>query len=497
MGKFNKTKTPMNTLADSVNMAGGKAYSRDFEMEVATVVLNSMINGDSYYESEKARLARIEAMIVGNPEKAEFLAKAMVYTRNTGNLRSVAHYMGALLTENVKGVPFMKAALAKTMVRPDDATEMVALWNDRNSGKMVPNALRKAIKVSLENRWDAYQLRKYFGNGSVKVSNLINIAHPKPSNDEKRDMFKQALEGRLPAIMTAQTVNAGTKGESRADAYDTMLREGKLGYMAALKNIRNILEAGATDETVNLLCNLLVNKRAVAKSRVLPFRFVQAYLTVDDMSMDRLRAKRVLAAIDKGFELSAKNVPIVSEGESVAILLDESGSMGSKGSAGNGMSYFGLGKTLMASMLTGLDKGSTLGYLWADTAREVSIDGSPMEFWKRTHTQGYGTDVYAAIQHLVKTKTKVDKLVIITDMQMYSVRGYGREFKDMVKEYRKINPKVKVLFWNVAGYRGGTPMKLDHDILEVAGFSDKMLEVIAKMWVDKDALIKEIEAVEL
>ncbi len=42
-------------------------------------------------------------------------------------------------------------------------------------------------------------------------------------------------------------------------------------------------------------------------------------------------------------------------------------------------------------------------------------------------------------------------------------------------------------------------MKLDHDILEVAGFSDKMLDVVAKMfkYSDKDALVKEIEAVKL
>jgi hypothetical protein len=159
----------------------------------------------------------------------------------------------------------------------------------------------------------------------------------------------------------------------------------------------------------------------------------------------------------------------------------------------------------MASMLCGLDKDKVVGYLWADRSREVSIDDSPMKFIKNTRTQGGGTDVWASISKLIETKTFVDKLLIFTDMEMYSVgSGYNyygftspkREFKDMVKEYRTINPNVKVLFWNLQGY-GGTPMKLDHNILEVAGFSDNILKVIPKVWTDKDALINEIEAIDL
>ena len=220
------------------------------------------------------------------------------------------------------------------------------------------------------------------------------------------------------------------------------------------------------------------------------------------MNIDRLMAKKIQKAIEDGFILSARNIPIVEGNESVAILLDESDSMNFYFSEDMPlMTPFMVGKTLMASMLTGLDKSNVVGYLWADHAREVSVDGSPFEFIKNTNAQGMGTDVWAAIAGLIKSQTKVDKLVILTDMQMYSVgSGYNstrREFKDMVKEYRKISPNVKVLFWNLEGYGGGTPMKLDHDILEVSGFYDKMMGVAAKIWKDKDALVKEIEAIEL
>ena len=497
MSKFNqKAVGSSNAMPDAVNQAGGVSYSRPIKHEIVSVVLNTMINGDSFYESEKDRLTRIEKML-DNPELAEFVAKTMVYTRNVGNLRSISHYLACILSEKVKGSNYLRSALRKSFIRPDDLTETLALWNSRNKGKMVPNSLRRAFKDALE-AYDTYQMKKYEGARSVvKLRDVVKLAHPKGD-------FKALIEGTLDNIQTAQTVNAGSTGEARAENYKSMLQNRKLGYMAALKNVKNILESGADVETVDLLCSLLRNEKACLGSRVLPFRFTQAYGIVNEMNIDRLLAKKILKAIEDGFILSARNIPIVEGNESVAILLDESCSMGWSLDGASDMtqkSPFMIGKTLMASMLTGLEKSNVVGYLWADRAREVSVDGSPFEFIKNTKTRGGSTDVWAAISGLIKSKTKVDKLVILTDMQMYSVdyvsNGARSEFKDMVKEYRKISPNVKVLFWNLQGYGGGTPMKLDHDILEVDGFSDKMLEVAAKMWKDKDALVKEIEAIEL
>lgn len=488
MSKFN-SKTPQ-TKSNSVNMAGGKSYSRDTKKEIASVVLSSMLNGDSYYESEIQRIDRIEN-ILKNPEMAEFIAKVMVYVRNEGNLRSVSHIIANSLAENVKGEKYLRKAFKKTFIRPDDLTEVLSLWNTKHQGKMVPNSLRRAFKDALES-FSEYQLKKYEGKrNKVKLRDVVKLAHPKGD-------FKALIEGTLKPVQTAQTVNAGSTGEERAENYKEMLKERKLGYMAALKNIKNIIEAGADEETIDLLCALFRNEKACLNSKVLPFRFTQAYNAIKNLGMDRILNKKLVKAVEDGFILSARNVKLVEEDEKVAVLLDESGSMGeAEGSP------FMIGKTLMASMLTGLDKNNTVGYLWADSAREVSVDGSPFEFIERTHTKGGGTDVWAAISGLISSRTYVDKIVVVTDMQMYNMHQYGwgksgsREFKDMIKEYRKINPNVKVLFWNVQGYGGGTPIALNHDILEVSGFSDKLLDVVSKMWKDKDALVKEIEAIDL
>lgn len=498
MSKFNKNA---KIKPNSVNMAGGESFDRnDSKKDIVQLVMNSMLNGDSFYESEKARIDRIIKMIESNVDLAEFVAKAMVYTRNTGNLRSISHLMGAILAENVKGVDFLRPAIYKTLVRPDDATEIVSLWLNRNKNEKVPNAVQRAIKDALESKWDEYQLKKYLGNSNeVKLKDLVKMFRPNPEELVKVgkakdiNVYKRVIEDTLDNIMTAQTVNANVTGEDRKDAYKEMLKAGTLGYMAAIKNIKNILEAGAGEKTINRLCDLLTNEKAVLKSRLLPFRFVQAYKEVEKLNIDKLVLKKVLKAIEKGFEISSKNIPIVEDGEKVALLLDESGSMEW---GGNGdTSPFTIGKTLMASMLCGLNKENTIGWCWSDRAREINIDLSPMEFIKQTQTIGGGTDLKSAFNGLINTKTFVDKIVIITDGQGW--RSTYNELAAHVAKYKTISPKVKILFWNVEGYTGGTPLKLNNGVMEVVGFSDKILDVIAKMWVEPDALIKEIEAIKL
>lgn len=187
MSKFNKTAKEtqkVNRTPNSTNMAGGAAYSRDsIKQDIATTILASMLKGDSFYESEKDRLNRIEDLMLQLIEtEPEFLIKSVIYCRTVGNLRSISHFMSVILVENIKGNKFLRNSLRTIMMRVDDSLEIVSLWNARNAGVMIPNSLRRAIKDNLENNWDYYQLKKYFSKKkSVKVSDIIKLTRPNPN----------------------------------------------------------------------------------------------------------------------------------------------------------------------------------------------------------------------------------------------------------------------------------------------------------------------------
>lgn len=514
MGKFNtmSIKTGTKAKADMVNSCGVPSYARnDFKQDVAAVVLTSMLGGDAFYESEAEKLKRIEALVASEPELAKFVAKAMVYARTEANLRSISHFLGVLLAEKAKGTDYLRSALGRTIVRPDDAVEMLALFNSRNS-TMLPNSMRRAFKDAFETKFDGYQLRKYANeNSAVKLKDVVKLCRPNPERlvsmgkATDSNIFKQLIEGTLPKIQTAQTVNAGSTGEARAENYKELLLARKLGYMAALKNIKNILESGADTETISALNALLVNEKAVLNSKLLPFRFYQAYREVQGLNIDRIVRNNILESIEVGFAYSARNVGLVEGDEKIAILLDESGSMSTNVDGPKGrqsISSFEIGKVLVASMFGGLKKGNAACWFWGDSSREVSLKASPLEWVFKQDTKGGGTDLVGAIKGLIQAKTAVDVIVIITDMQQnYFSGGYrGGDFLRVLNEYKsQFNPNAKVLFWNVYDYGTGNPCKMSNNVLEVTGFSDKILEVASKMLKFQDPmfLVKEIEKIQL
>ena len=492
--KFNKTS---NKTSTSVNLENGIAFSRNsVKRDLISIVLNSMLSS-SYYETEKNRIENI--LNIASEVSPEFLAKLMIYVRNEGYLRSVSHLLAVKLSEEVKGSSYLRDALYRSFIRPDDLTEVLSLWNSRNSSNL-PNSLRRAMKDTLEDKFTEYHISKYQSkHSSVKLKDVVKLCRPSTKN-YKTNVFKDLIEENLKPAVTAQSVNASFTDSQRFNNYKVMLKENKLGYMALLKNIKNIIESGLTpeikysefEEVINLLCDSIENETSVLNSKVLPFRFTQALNALSSLEIDSIIKKKIEFSLEIGFSYSSKNINLVNPNEKVALLLDESGSMMGR--------PFEIGKTMMASMLSGLDKNNTVGYLWADNCREVELT-SPFSFIKNTHEQGGGTDVWAPLDNLIQTKTYVDLIVIFTDMQMYNANNfYGiskRKMNTKMKEYQEINPNVKLLFWNLEGYNTGTPIQLSNNILEIAGFSDNMLQVIPKLLKDKDALVNEIDMIKL
>lgn len=184
MGKFNtmSIKTGTKAKADMVNSCGVPSYARnDFKQDVAAVVLTSMLGGDAFYESEAEKLKRIEALVASEPELAEFVMKSAIYARTEANLRSISHFLCVLIIENVKGNKNTRNFIKNIILRPDDILEIISLWNSRNPGKMLPNSLRRAIKDSLETKFDYYSFKKYLNkNSKVKLIDAIKMCRPNP-----------------------------------------------------------------------------------------------------------------------------------------------------------------------------------------------------------------------------------------------------------------------------------------------------------------------------
>lgn len=471
MSELNKTsKTP-----DSVNLAGGKAYERtNKKQELISIVLNSLNTNDLYYMDDKIyKYNLIE--VLNKVNDLEFVAKLMVFARNEIGLRFVSKSLADYLMKNASSKEFLSKALYKSFVRPDDLTDLMALSDCKRV-----NSFKRAAKKALEKKWDIYQLKKYSGSKlKVKLKDIVKLVHPSLKEYNKNfenslDVFKDIIEDKLPNIETAQTLNASKV------VYDIEKIQ-KLGYMAMVKNICNILEnCSDVKECVEFICNRLLNKNQIKNSKILPFRFYDAFKSLSKLNIDEFYILYIRKTLVKAMTLSSENLNLKGK---TALLLDESGSMDGR--------PFDYGKTLCASLMN----ENTLIYLWADDCRLVD-NTDPYSFISNVECHGGGTYIEAPLKKLIEKQTFVDNIIVFTDMQLYS-SNYNRTIENYISKYRKINPNVKIVFWNLQPYGRETPVRFTKDVLEVCSCSDYIVSILSEIMQDKDYFIKLIEKIDL
>ena len=127
--------------------------------------------------------------------------------------------------------------------------------------------------------------------------------------------------------------------EAKNENWISLMEEGKLGILAAVRNIRNILK-GSSAGSIKLLCALLSNGDLIRKGKVLPHQLDLAYKVVITEFSDS-NSRTVLQALQKGYELAIPNLAEVMPG-STCVIADTSSSMTSAyinkdGKASNGM----------------------------------------------------------------------------------------------------------------------------------------------------------------
>lgn len=460
----------------TTNLAGGTAFERNnHKQELISIILNTLNNKDTYYmdqDSQEENLIRV----LDEVGDLEFIAKLMVFARNEIGLRLVAKSLADYLMKNAKGQEFLSKAIYKSFVRPDDLTDLMALSKCKNV-----NSFKRAARKALEKKWDIYQLKKYSGSKlKVKLKDIVKLVHPslKEYNknfDNSLDVFKDIIEDKLPNIQTAQTLNASKV------VYDIDKIQ-KLGYMAMVKNICNILEnCSDVKECVEFICNRLLNKTQIKNSKILPFRFYDAFKSLSKLNIDQFYITYIRKTLVKAMTISSENLNLKGR---TALLLDESGSMRGR--------PFDYGKSLCASLMN----ENTLIYLWADDCRLVD-NTDPYSFISNVECQGGGTDIEAPLEKLIQKQTFVDNIIIFTDMQLYSNDFYNYTIEKYISQYKKINPDVKIVFWNLQPYGGASPVRFNKNVLEVCSCSDYIVSILSEIMQDKDYFLKLIENIDL
>jgi len=508
--KFNNLS---RTKDQVVNKEGAKAFALTAEMELYTAVVTWSLN-DSFYEKNEARLIRLQKLIT----KCDpiFVGKLAVYARTKMNMRSVPLVLVTELAKSHSGDDLVARVTAGVVNRADEITELLAcyeLLNERTGTKKL-NRLSKQIQkglVTAFNRFDEYQFAKYNRDGNIKLRDALFLVHPKAKDDAQQQLFDKIVSRTLRTAYTWETelsalgqLNYDSE-EAKANAFCTKWEElidsGKLGYMALLRNLRNIMQAGISHEHFQKVCVRLADPDEVTKAKQFPFRYLAAYRELSLVSqrevplkglterlsaflfVSKVYAERLSAALEKAVEASAVNIKGFDHTSSVLLACDVSGSMQTPVSAKSKILLYDVG-LMLAMLLQSRCKNVEVG-MFGDTWKTIVVPDNNilrnvMEFHRREGEVGYATNGYLVIKDLLTRKVKMDKVMLFTDCQLYNTSSTtGDHIHALWLRYRaEVAPDAKLYMFDLKGY-GQAPLQvLRNSVFLIAGWSDKVFEVL-------------------
>lgn len=376
---------------------GAKAAPMNAAQALRRSVMSCMLWESEFYEDGEEIAARIVRL--ASALSASKVAALAVEAREVGNLRHVPLLLLSALARIGKGTSIVSETIARVIKRADELAELLVVHAKVNG--VAPNAVKPKISKQMKKglalafrKFDEYQLAKYDRAGAIRLRDVLFLCHPRPLDDAQDALWKRLVANELATPDTWEVGLSG--GADKKETFERLIRDGNLGYLALLRNLRNMADAG---------CDLaLVNAAIIARGngaqRVLPFRYVAAARA----------APRFEPAIDQAL-LAAIGEMSALTGQTV-ILVDVSSSMDEKLSA--------------KSDMTRLDAAAALASIWPGSVRMFTFSRRVAEVPARRGMAGVdaiirsqpheGTYLGEALA-LIYSQVPHDRLIVITDEQ--------------------------------------------------------------------------------
>ena len=512
------------------NRQGCAAYSLSDELRLISM-LNTIKLEPQFYRSENQTMRELRDLIerIGLKDPY-FVAQAIVYSRCLGEgMRSVNHLAAALLAPFISGKEYAKRFYGLwdkkekkggCIYRVDDMSEIKDVYAALNKSTL-SNSMKKGFAAVLE-ALDTYQLAKY----KDTVIDMANLTHPKSAlskaeivvDGKKMKVIDALMKGVTVSADTwevanseagqevAKAVKAGklTKAEAEVtlanaknDNWEAMLTEGKLGILAAIRNIRSMLKS-PRKEVIDALCKLVSNGQAIRDGKIMPYQIDYAYEVVKKEFSNSADGRRVMEALLKGYEYAVPNLAEALPGRT-CVMVDCSGSMNTYCSQAGQRSN-------IAS--TAAEKA---GLIAATIAKATNADvvrfGSHAEFYsydpnesvfslgrKIGHDNMGGTSIPSAFDLIHNAKRQYDRIILLSDNEC-NARGYwsGDWVSGAYKKYVHdvANPYVYAV--DLAAY-GTTPIAGDK-VNYYFGYGFAMFEDIASKEFNPSAHIDAIRKI--
>jgi hypothetical protein len=161
--------------------------------------------------------------------------------------------------------PIVEKALGHVIQRADELAEFLAIyWSEKR--QPLAAGVKRGLAAAF-GKFDEYRLAKYDRAAKIKLRDVLFLVHAKPKDDSQAALWKRLVDGEL-AIPDTWEVELSA-GKDKKETFERLLRQGKIGGLAVLRNLRNMQQAGVDEALIRARLDQGI-------ARALPFRFVTA-----------------------------------------------------------------------------------------------------------------------------------------------------------------------------------------------------------------------------
>lgn len=400
----------VNVLPKIYTHEGGLAKHINAEQALRRSVMSCFLWEKEFYEDGEEIATRIGKLV----DEVDFrvIADLAIEAREKGNLRHVPLLLLSLMCRkwsksdwaNRPHVQKVSDTISRVVQRADELTELLAIHAKVNG--VTPDKIKKTLSAQMKKglaeaftKFDEYQLAKYDRAGAVRLRDVLFLTHAKPLDDVQADLWKRLVSSDLE---NPDTWEVGlSAGKNKCETFTRLLVENRLGYLALLRNLRNMVNSGVDTDLINRA--ILARKGA---QRVLPFRYVAAARAAPQL--EPVIDQALLAAIEELPPLPGKTV----------VLVDVSGSMNDRLSAKSDLT-----RKDVAAALASVIKGNLRVFTFSDTITEVPPRRGMAGVDTICRIPGGGTRLFEAISW-INANIGYDRLIVITDEQAFPGGGY-------------------------------------------------------------------------
>lgn len=492
------------------NDAGGAAYELSPKASLARLAATGCLTR-TYYATAETQLDRV--LDLAKQVDPDFLAQTALYARRKGFMKDMPALLCAVLA--TRDLDRLAEVFPQVIDNGKMLRNFVQILRSGVTGrKSLGSAPKRLVRKWLERASERQLIQAAIGN-DPSLADVVKMVHPRPA-DTARQAFYAWLIGKpwdaaaLPETLRAFEAWKTSREGEVPDVPFQMLTALNLGetewtaiaanasWQTTRMNLNTFARHGVfrDDAMVKKLAARLSDPDQVRSARVFPYQLLAAFMNTGKEVPAELRN-----ALQDAMETATTNVPEVRG--KIVICPDVSGSMqspvtGYRKGASSKVRCIDVAALVAAAFLRKNRHARVLPF-------EVDVVDVPLNPRDSVMTNaaalakvgGGGTNCSAPLAQLNKEKSNADLVVFISDNESWADPKANRGTATMA-EWEKLrirNPQAKLVCIDIVP--NSTTQAPDRkDILNIAGFSDKVFDLIAAFAAGADGTghwIREIE----